>query len=276
MSLAGGNRLGQQLDATDERLWGRTSTRETRRSCWLIPAREPAGAGSSAGRGRSDGGQGEFGQRGPAAPAGGRFPAVVLLDVQMPEMDEFRRTAALIRARPRSQHTPIVFLTAINKSHAHVSLGYSLRREMDYILDRSSRRYRIQGRRVRRTVQEAQELRTEIARRQQAEWNVRELNEGLEPESPSERRTGRGKPQVGDRDRGASPGGGGARSPAGVGTAGAGGRRDCAAAGRPSSARRARCWRVRSTGQTTLEQVARLVVPDLADFCVVDLIGTGG
>src|SRR5689334_18020773 len=35
--------------------------------------------------------------------------AVILLDVQMPEMDGFE-TAGLIRARERSSHTPIVFL----------------------------------------------------------------------------------------------------------------------------------------------------------------------
>ncbi len=37
--------------------------------------------------------------------------AVILLDVNMPEMDGFE-TAALIRQRPRSRHTPIIFLTA--------------------------------------------------------------------------------------------------------------------------------------------------------------------
>src|SRR5919205_3426632 len=41
--------------------------------------------------------------------------AVILLDVQMPDMDGFE-TAELIRGRPRSQHTPIIFLTAINTS----------------------------------------------------------------------------------------------------------------------------------------------------------------
>src|SRR5689334_22361756 len=37
--------------------------------------------------------------------------AAILLDVKMPEMDGFE-TASLIRARKRSQHTPILFLTA--------------------------------------------------------------------------------------------------------------------------------------------------------------------
>src|SRR5437763_12290330 len=51
--------------------------------------------------------------------------AVILLDVQMPEMDGFE-TARLIRSRARSQHTPILFVTAINKSEAHVSRGYAV------------------------------------------------------------------------------------------------------------------------------------------------------
>ena len=37
--------------------------------------------------------------------------AVILLDVNMPDMDGFE-TAALIRQRKRSEHTPIIFLTA--------------------------------------------------------------------------------------------------------------------------------------------------------------------
>jgi signal transduction histidine kinase len=51
--------------------------------------------------------------------------AVILLDVQMPGMDGFE-TATLIRQRARSQHTPIIFLTAINRSDIHVARGYSI------------------------------------------------------------------------------------------------------------------------------------------------------
>ena len=51
--------------------------------------------------------------------------AVILLDVQMPGMNGFE-TAALIRERERSRYTPIIFLTAINRSETHVSRGYSL------------------------------------------------------------------------------------------------------------------------------------------------------
>src|SRR5438552_3494460 len=57
--------------------------------------------------------------------------AVVLLDVQMPDLDGFE-TARLIRDRERSRHTPIIFLTAINKSETHVSLGYSIG-AVDYV-----------------------------------------------------------------------------------------------------------------------------------------------
>lgn len=57
--------------------------------------------------------------------------AVILLDVQMPEMDGFE-TAALIREREKSRHTPIIFITAISKDETHVSRGYSLG-AVDYI-----------------------------------------------------------------------------------------------------------------------------------------------
>jgi signal transduction histidine kinase/DNA-binding response OmpR family regulator len=49
--------------------------------------------------------------------------AVILLDVQMPDIDGFE-TAKLIRARDRSQHTPIIFLTALDTSDTNVSKGY--------------------------------------------------------------------------------------------------------------------------------------------------------
>ena len=48
--------------------------------------------------------------------------AVILLDVKMPDMDGFE-TAALIRERERSRHTPILFVTA-HKDDEHVFRGY--------------------------------------------------------------------------------------------------------------------------------------------------------
>ena len=51
--------------------------------------------------------------------------AVILLDVQMPGIDGFE-TATLIRERTRSQHTPIIFMTAFSSSDSLVFKGYSL------------------------------------------------------------------------------------------------------------------------------------------------------
>ncbi|MCI0332428.1 MAG: response regulator [Planctomycetes bacterium] len=50
--------------------------------------------------------------------------AVILLDVNMAHMDGFQ-TAALIRERKRSEHTPIIFITAFN-NEALMAKGYSL------------------------------------------------------------------------------------------------------------------------------------------------------
>ena len=57
--------------------------------------------------------------------------AVILLDVNMPDMDGFE-TAALIRQRPKLQHTPIIFMTA-GSDDTHALQGYSLG-AVDYIL----------------------------------------------------------------------------------------------------------------------------------------------
>jgi PAS domain S-box-containing protein len=57
--------------------------------------------------------------------------AVILLDVQMPELDGFE-TASLIRQRERSRDTPIIFLTALSRSETNVFRGYELG-AVDYI-----------------------------------------------------------------------------------------------------------------------------------------------
>ena len=57
--------------------------------------------------------------------------AVILLDVQMPDLDGFE-TASLIRRRQKSRHTPIIFITAINKEDRYVFRGYSMG-AVDYI-----------------------------------------------------------------------------------------------------------------------------------------------
>jgi PAS domain S-box-containing protein len=58
--------------------------------------------------------------------------AVILLDVFMPVMDGFE-TAAMIRRRPSSEFTPIIFITSQNDSENHIARGYSLG-AVDYIL----------------------------------------------------------------------------------------------------------------------------------------------
>ena len=50
--------------------------------------------------------------------------AVVLLDVNMPEMDGFE-TATLIRQRPKNSSTPIIFLTA-DHDEIQTARGYAL------------------------------------------------------------------------------------------------------------------------------------------------------
>ncbi len=58
--------------------------------------------------------------------------AVILLDVKMPEMDGFE-TATLIRQRDKSRHTPIIFLTAADKSQTQAVRGYSVG-AVDYLV----------------------------------------------------------------------------------------------------------------------------------------------
>ncbi|MGH7515097.1 MAG: sensor histidine kinase [Gemmatimonadales bacterium] len=58
--------------------------------------------------------------------------AVVLLDVKMPEMDGFE-TATLIRERDKSRHTPIIFLTAADKSQTQAVRGYAVG-AVDYLV----------------------------------------------------------------------------------------------------------------------------------------------
>lgn len=51
--------------------------------------------------------------------------AVVLMDVQMPEMNGFE-TAELIRSNEETKSVPIIFVTAINKEKQYVQQGYEL------------------------------------------------------------------------------------------------------------------------------------------------------
>src|SRR6266403_5569846 len=58
--------------------------------------------------------------------------AAIILDVMMPEMDGFE-TAALIRQRERSKHTPIIFLTALGRSEEALFKGYDIG-AVDYLV----------------------------------------------------------------------------------------------------------------------------------------------
>ncbi|MBX2996811.1 MAG: response regulator [Bdellovibrionaceae bacterium] len=57
--------------------------------------------------------------------------AVILMDVQMPEMDGFE-TVSLIKQRERSRNIPIIFLTALTTGDHNISRGYSVG-AVDYV-----------------------------------------------------------------------------------------------------------------------------------------------
>ncbi len=58
--------------------------------------------------------------------------ALILLDVQMPEVDGFE-TAALIRERERNRYTPIIFVTAVSREEEHILKGYA-KGAVDYVV----------------------------------------------------------------------------------------------------------------------------------------------
>src|SRR6266849_295926 len=105
--------------------------------------------------------------------------AVVLLDVHMPDMDGFQ-TASLIRSRPQSRHTPLIFLTATSKSPSHVFQGYSVG-AVDYVFKPFAPE--VLRSKVAAFVElslKREELQAEIDQRKQAEEEVRRLNQDLE------------------------------------------------------------------------------------------------
>lgn len=105
--------------------------------------------------------------------------ACILLDVQMPEMNGFE-CATLIRTREKSRNTPILFLTAINKSDRHVSTGYSVG-AVDYVFKPIEPE--ILKAKVSAFVElslKTKALEAEVELRKQAEAEVRKLNNELE------------------------------------------------------------------------------------------------
>jgi two-component system cell cycle response regulator len=85
--------------------------------------------------------------------------ALVLLDVQMPEMDGFE-TAELMRGSAKTKHIPIIFVTAISKSQEHIFKGYeagavdyifkpfnphTLRNKVKIFIDLYSQKKRLEG-----------------------------------------------------------------------------------------------------------------------------------
>lgn len=119
--------------------------------------------------------------------------AVILMDVQMPEMDGFE-TAAIIRSRKRSRHTPIIFLTAIDTNQTRVVTGYELG-AVDYLfkpvvpeilqskvaafVDLFRKTEEIKRQATQLAVAN-QQLAEEIIQRRQAQEQVNKLNQDLE------------------------------------------------------------------------------------------------
>jgi signal transduction histidine kinase len=119
--------------------------------------------------------------------------AVILMDVQMPGMDGFE-TASIVRSRKRSRHTPIIFLTAIDKSEHRVIAGYELG-AVDYLfkpvvpeilqskvavfveLFRKTEQIQKQATQL---AMANQQLAEEITQRRQAEEKINKLNQDLE------------------------------------------------------------------------------------------------
>jgi signal transduction histidine kinase len=111
--------------------------------------------------------------------------AAILLDVRMPEMDGFE-TAEMIRSRPRSRQTPILFLTGY-RNEEHLFRGYDLG-AVDFLFKpivpevlRSKVAVFVELSRANaRLRQQTEALRKQAEELQRAEQEVRRLNAGLE------------------------------------------------------------------------------------------------
>jgi len=107
--------------------------------------------------------------------------ALVLLDVQMPEMDGFE-TAELMRMSEKTNSVPIIFVTAISKEQNHVFKGYSagavdyLYKPLDPDILKAKVSVFLQLYRQKRSLEVNEQLRSEIASRKLAEATLQTLS----------------------------------------------------------------------------------------------------
>ena len=109
----------------------------------------------------------------------GHDAAVILLDVFMPGLDGFE-TAKLLRLRPRSKTTPIIFVTAVAETELLRGTGYQLG-AVDYLtkpLEADTVCAKVAV--FIKLFQQRLELEQAIAERTRAEERIRKLNEELE------------------------------------------------------------------------------------------------
>jgi serine phosphatase RsbU (regulator of sigma subunit) len=135
--------------------------------------------------------------------------ALILMDAQMPGMDGFE-TADLIHLRDRSKYTPIIFLTAYERTDAQMFKGYSLG-AVDYLVKpivpevlRSKVSVFVQLFRMREQVKrqaailrekERQEYERQLAE-QRAQWEAERLQEQLRLAQEIQRRLFPGRPPM--------------------------------------------------------------------------------
>jgi serine phosphatase RsbU (regulator of sigma subunit) len=116
--------------------------------------------------------------------------ALILMDVLMPGIDGFE-TAELIRQRERTRYVPVIFVTAIGGSEAHVARGYSAG-AVDYLfkpivpdtlrskvavfveLFRKAEEVRLQGEQLRELERRAHEARLVAAQHELEEERMRQ------------------------------------------------------------------------------------------------------
>lgn len=108
--------------------------------------------------------------------------ALVLLDVQMPDLDGFE-VAEIMRSNPRTESTPIIFLTAISKEQRYIFRGYEtgavdyLFKPIDPPILRSKVRVFLDVERKNRSLRES--LRLLQQERDHNQMLLRSLSEGL-------------------------------------------------------------------------------------------------